>query len=150
LFAAENCANLRHLSVFGCLRLTDESVTAVAKRCSMLEEVSLRNVTQVTSAAVQAFGASLKGLNASGCRALNARAAAFLGAACPQLERLNLHGVRVDDAAVDKLVRGCPRLTTLHLSSANPFGGSSPLTDQSLVSVARLPALRTLNLQGAR
>ncbi len=80
---------------------------------------------------------------------MSAVAVASLGSKCPALRRLNLHGLAINDQAVRDLAAGCQLLETLHLSSSNPFGGSSELTDEAVLALTRCPHLRCLNLQGA-
>src|SRR5690554_3934327 len=67
----------------------------------------------------------------------------------PKLQRLNLHGIpALSDTVVEALSLHCPNLILLQLSSSNPLGGSSRLTDTAVLHLLRLPRLAQLNLAG--
>jgi hypothetical protein len=104
---------------------------------------------QITKESFTAVGPALKGVNLGGCKNVDAHTAVILAERCPKLERVNLHGVKLSDKEVDRLTKNCKHITTLHLSSSNPFGGSSLLTDNAVFAIGRLYDLRCLNLQGS-
>jgi hypothetical protein len=114
-----------------------------------LKELSLRGCVQLTDRALDNLGPNLEEINLGGCKRITLQGVVSLAQRCPLLRRVNLHGLTVTDQSIDALSRNCPQLETLHASSANPFGGSSPLTDQSLAYLSRCPNLVCLNLQGS-
>ena len=140
--------HLDHVSLYGCVQLSDAAVHAVTSHCPDLTELSLRGLPRLTNAALTSLPPNLRGLNLAGCRMLTSPAILGLAPLCPQLERLNAHGLNVLDAAIDALTKHCPALQTLHLSSANPFGGNA-VTDAGVGWLGRLGGLRCLNLQGS-
>ena len=139
--------HLEHVSLYGCVQLTDASVVALSA-CTALVELSLRGVHRLTDAALAAVPARLKGLNIAGCKLITSAGVVAVADRCAGLERLNAHGVNVSDAGVDELTKHCAALETLHLSSANPFGGNQ-LTDVAVSHLVRLAGLTCLNLQGS-
>ena len=139
---------LQHVSLYGCVQLTDTAILALTASSPRLEELSLRGLHRITNAALASVGESLRGLNIAGCKLINSEGVKAVAQRCPALERLNAHAINLTDEAVDELTRRCSALSTLHLSSANPFGGNQ-LTDEAVLHLARLPALTCLNLQGS-
>ena len=140
--------HLEHVSLYGCIQITDVGVHALIDGCRGLQELSLRGVVKVTDAALGAMPATLRGLNIAGCKAVTSAGVMAVARRCAALERLNAHGVNASDAAVAEVARGCARLEALHLSSANPFGGNQ-LTDEGVGELRRLEGLTCLNLQGS-
>eukprot|EP00455_Lapot_gusevi_P034599 TRINITY_DN3819_c0_g1_i9.p1 TRINITY_DN3819_c0_g1~~TRINITY_DN3819_c0_g1_i9.p1 ORF type:complete len:445 (-),score=38.76 TRINITY_DN3819_c0_g1_i9:462-1796(-) len=137
--------SLKRLSLNGC---TNVSVLSLPSPQSSFSKISLRGCIRITSHGLNFASPFLKELTLSGCKRITEDIGAVLANNCPQLEKLDLHGVRVDNGVVELISRGCPLLRDLDISSANPFGGSSALTDEILVSLARLSQLTRLNLQG--
>lgn len=144
--AERNALSLEHVSLFGCPRVSDRSVRFLCESTPKLMELSVRNCPLLTSNAIVGLGAELRGLNLSGCPRITDLVP--IATKCSSLERLNLHGLRLSDEAVEAIARGCARLSSLHLSSANPFGGSSRLSDACLIALSNLTDLKCLNLQG--
>jgi hypothetical protein len=141
-----SCPDLQRLSLNGCRQLTDASVSG--PQSGNFSKLSLRGCTQVTQNGLRSLTGQLHELTLSGCKRVSREIGALLGRNCPGLRSLNLHGVHLDDAAVASIVTGCGLLTSIDLSSANPFGSSCPLTDAALYAVAGLAHLRELNLEG--
>ena len=61
-------------------------------------------------------GAQLTHLDLAGCTGVSAAGIAALGASCASLERLEATQVPIDDAALEAVARGCPRLSHLALA----------------------------------
>ena len=94
--------------------------------------------------------AHLTSLNVANCKLLSHSGLAALFRGSPLLQKLNLHGLNASDGLLEVLTGCCPLLESLHLSSANPFGGNLALTDRGVELLAhRLPGLQQLNLQGS-
>ena len=94
--------------------------------------------------------AYLTSLNLANCKLLTEAGLIAAFRASPRLHKLNLHALNPTDQLLDALTLECPLIETLHLSSANPFGGNSGLTDAGVEFLAsRLPRLSCLNLQGS-
>lgn len=146
---AKNCRGLSGLSLSGCLGVSDFGVQAIAKLCPKLEEVSLRRCSEITNKALLYFGETVKSLNVGSCTKIDGECLSILSQKLPNLERLNLHGIKVTDESIHQLAQGCTVLKTIHLSAANPFGGGSLLTDAVAVSLSGLLGLRCLNIQGS-
>ena len=140
--------HLDHVSLYGCAQLTDAAVQAVTQHCPDLTELSVRGLHRLTNDALTSLPTHLRGLNIAGCKLLTTSAIVAVAARCPSLERLNAHGINVLDAGVEALTKQCAALETLHLSSANPFGGNA-VTDVGVGYLGRLRGLRCLNLQGS-
>ena len=145
---AARCRQLKHVSLYGCLQLTDIAVIAITENAERLEELSVRGLIKITNKSLALLPATIKGLNIAGCKLINSVGLAHVAKRCANIERLNAHAVVLADDAVDLLSRHCNALETLHLSSANPFGGNPRMTDASIVSLRRLVHLTSLNLQG--
>ena len=145
---AQSAPQLEHASLYGCVQLTDASVVALSKHCSRLDELSVRGLVKLTNAAVADLPAGLRGLNIAGCRLINSSGVISAVQRLPLLERFNAHGLNMSDAAIESISKHCPAITTLHLSSANPFGGNQ-MTDAAIAHLTQLTALTCLNLQGS-
>jgi len=140
---------IEHISLLGCTEVTDTGVIALTQFAPKLQDLSLKGLNKITSKSLQGLGPSLMGLNLSGCIGIGADVGVVLSNRSPRLQRLDLHALRISDETVQHLAEGCRMLSTLHLSSSNPFGGTSALGDTSLQALASLPNLKCLNLQGA-
>lgn len=145
----QNCRHMRDISLLLCPLVTDAGVAAIATAYPNLEKLSLRDCKQLTDAALANAPNSLQELSLAGCKLMTLKVLEYLGSRCPNLERLNLHGIVIDDASLWSLVQGCGSLRTVHASSSNPFGGSSKIGDEGLRALACLTHLTTLNLQGS-
>ena len=145
---AQSAPQLEHASLYGCVQLTDTSIVALSKHCARLDELSVRGLVKLTNAAIAELPTGIRGLNIAGCRLINSSGAITAVQRLPLLERLNAHGLNLSDAAIESISKHCPAINTLHLSSANPFGGNQ-LTDAAISHLVHLTALTCLNLQGS-
>jgi len=145
---ASKCGDLTTVSLFGCWKIGDSSVQSLLGSCKFLSELSLRGCHKLTNLALQGLPVSLKALNLSGCKKLNGESLSMISK-CHSLEKLNAHGLKITDDAVKALSRGCNKLLSLQLSSSNPFGGGSLLSDASLYDIATIRSLRFLDLEGS-
>ena len=94
--------------------------------------------------------AYLTSLNVANCKLLTESGLIAIFQSSPLLQKLNLHGLNPTDNMIDIMTTYCPQLHTLHLSSANAFGGNFQFTDVGMEYIAaRLPNLQCLNLQGS-
>jgi hypothetical protein len=105
--------NLRSLNLEYCVELSDEAVAAISK------------------------SSSIESLHLGSCKKLTAASAAHL-AAMTGLKELNLHHVRLPDAAIKNLVK-IKSLTALDIAF-------SLVSDETLAEIATLPNLKKLNL----
>jgi hypothetical protein len=105
--------NLRRLTLDYCVELPDEAIAAIAK-FSFIESLSLDS-----------------------CKKLTAASAPHL-AAMTGLKELNLHNVRLPDAAIRNLIK-IKSLTSLDIAL-------SLVSDETLAGIATLPNLKRLNL----
>ena len=144
----EHAPHLHFLDVTRCPALTDTSLMTLASlrltglvcyanaslsaygrlRASHLRRLDCtgsRGVDGVSIAKIaRAAAAKLEILNLSWCVAVDDEAPLALGAHCPNLTWLSLHGNRnVSDAGIDALSTGCLKLTSLDVS------GCSQVTD---------------------
>eukprot|EP00908_Phaeocystis_cordata_P024819 Transcript_7272.p1 GENE.Transcript_7272~~Transcript_7272.p1 ORF type:complete len:528 (-),score=74.87 Transcript_7272:87-1670(-) len=114
------CQNLEHLILSGCPDV-NMTVQVVAKTCPCLRTLSLRD-----------------------CKNITAKGVSMIGHACPQLEHLHLDGFmhgskNVGDAAIAKIVQGCPRLQTANLCGTS-------ISDEGLATILRAPLLSRLDV----
>lgn len=144
------CPRLTSISLFGCPLITDSAVQNIGAHLPRLRELSVRGCKQLTDDSLTTLGPMLESLNVGGCSRMSGEGtASILAARCNNLRRLNLHGINLTDAALASLVRGCPSLQNLQVSSSNPFGGTSNIGDAGMSALANLPNLKSLNLQGS-
>jgi hypothetical protein len=149
---AEHCQYLERLSVFGCTQVTDVGVSAIARHCSLLHDWSLRGCTSVTGSSLSLIssGSQLRSLNVGGCFRISGASITNVVRQCNQLQRLNLHAIKMTDDDIDAITRVlCNTLVSIHVSSSNPYGGSSLLSDVTLQHLSRCRYLGSINLQGA-
>ena len=145
-----NCTRLESLSLYGCVQLTDSSIQLIGTHCTRLNELSLRSCVRLTNQSLIQLPCTLYGLNISGCKLINHNGIISIAKQCHELRRLNLHGCDINDSSIDIITSSCPYMETLHISSSNPFGGNTVLTNLSLHYLCRLSnTLQCLNMQGA-
>jgi Clustered mitochondria/Hom_end-associated Hint/Translation initiation factor eIF3 subunit 135/Leucine Rich repeat len=133
-------ASLRRLALFGCERLTDKSVTEVARRCTELRELELSRCFRLTDRSLQAMATHLRHLHtlrAYGCFALTD--ASLLALASAELRPLATSAplrtlalgatTLLTDAGVMALAQRCTSLTMLDLSA------SKLLTEDGLAAI---------------
>lgn len=146
---ARAAPHLEHVSLYGCVQLTDVAVQSLSSNCRRINELSVRGCHRLTDAAFDVIPSSLQGLNVAGCKHLTSKTVLSIAESCPSLQRLNLHGTVLTDAGINALTSRCLQLQSLHLSSANPFGGNPALTESSMSGLNCLADLSVLNLQGS-
>ena len=116
-------SSLVDLSVAMCgLRLTDESVLAVAANCPSLKRLVIADCKFITDRGLTAIAAGCGSLTELDC------------SRCPKLT----------DASVKAVVAGCPSLTKLNLRNCKL------LSDEAVTAVASLTELHTLRIFGCR
>jgi hypothetical protein len=140
--------NLQSISLYGCINITDLSLQHIGKVCSSLKELSVRGCVKLSNESFVYLSSELQGLNIAGCRLIDSVGLDYIANQCGKLERLNAHAISLDDEGINLLTQKCANMNTLHISSANPFGGNPLLTDQSIYYISRLKNLQCLNIQG--
>jgi hypothetical protein len=117
---------------------------------SSASSVSMSSSSSSSSDSLPGRFAYLTSLNVANCKLLTEAGLISIFRASPLLQKLNLHALNPTDTMLDILTSYCTELHTLHLSSANPFGGNLNLTDTGVEYIAaRLPHMQCLNLQGS-
>lgn len=149
---AARCSSLRAVSLLGGCSLTDASVTKLVSSCRKLELLSLRNCSKLTLASLRDLPSSLRVLNLSGCKRLSSSDVVTIVSKLPNLRKLSLHAIAVDDDAVSSIVKSCPRLRSVQMSSPNPYmvtSSWSRVTDKAMRALSDSRSLTTLDLTGA-
>ena len=135
---------LQSLSVSGCVRLTDESIVSVARRCHRLAHVDLSQVYDLTDASVvtiaQSCGPYLRTIKLSRCGRITDLAVIALAENCPGLTDVTVDDCyALTDASIVALVQRCRLLRALDLSHC------PRLTDQSVIALTEFStALKSL------
>ena len=147
--ASHRGATLRTLSLIGCDKLTDSSISLVAEQCTGLTSLDLSRCLRVTDDPLNLLVRNaplLTFLNASQCKVSNNLLLALAGVgsiASLILNNCSKSGSEslITDDGVLELAQHCPRIIRLELSS-------SKISDRSLAAIGKhLPYLRTLVLQ---
>ena len=114
-----NCKDLRRLSLFRSVKITDEGIISISTKCKKLEELDLTLCIEI----------SVKGIKA-------------LSENCGNLKHLVLKGLHLGDDAVQWIANGCSQLELLDLTNCYQ------ITDQCLgVLFVKCKFLRVLNIE---
>lgn len=165
-------SGLRTLHLAGCRLVGDEGLGAIFRNLTGLTELNFAELTLVTPAVLEHLHhlPGLVTLNLSQCPHIDDTAVRWVSEGCPQLLNLRLAECwklttlalqhlsadctsletldlgrcyrAVNQASIQTLCEGCPRLTGLVLADC-------PLPDESLTALSRLAFLNTLDLSGS-
>ncbi|HEY5235228.1 MAG TPA: sulfatase-like hydrolase/transferase, partial [Rhabdochlamydiaceae bacterium] len=142
---ASDSPKIEKLNLRDCLLITDAGVAAVLSKCTHLEELNLKGVTDVTGEAfeLQAPRERLRTLHISEA-AISDLGLEKLVSACPNLSILSLLGKNLTDRGMHAL-SGCRHLVRLKILQADN------ISEEALISVLRNnPHLGHLVLQGCK
>ena len=115
----ENCKNLRRLSLFRSVKISDKGIISISTKCKQLEELDLTLCIEI----------SIKGIKA-------------LSENCGNMKHLVSKGLHLRDDAVELIANGCSQLELLDLTNCYQ------ITDQSLgVLSLKWKSLRVLNIE---
>mmetsp|Transcript_6301 Transcript_6301/g.6851 ORF Transcript_6301/g.6851 Transcript_6301/m.6851 type:complete len:341 (+) Transcript_6301:240-1262(+) len=141
---AKKCSGLKRISLQGCSQLTDRALLGLAMYRPKLEVINLQECTGISDAAVEAIAsrchATLKWLNLSDCEQLKNKSIGVLGHYCKRLEVLLLKQTSFTPGAVPYLVKHLPRLRELSLE------GMYRLDDNAIQSLVGVKGLERLDL----
>ena len=115
----ENCKDLRRLSLFRSVKISDEGIMSISTKCKQLEELDLTLCIEI----------SVKGIKA-------------LAENCGKMKHLVLKGLHLGDDAVELIANGFAQLELLDLTNCYQ------ITDQCLgVLFLQCKFLRVLNIE---
>jgi hypothetical protein len=112
--------------------LSDTTLIACAQRCQLLETIQLWRCPNVTSTGALALvigqGAKLREIQLIYCKQLDGAVVLVIAEHCPLLEKVACPSGK-SDAAVARLVQGCPQLSYVNI-------GESRVADAGLTALA--------------
>jgi predicted DNA-binding protein with PD1-like motif len=149
-FYLRQCPHVKSISFVSCVDLTDERLQTLLGLESLSKATSASvGATQetkisatTTSTCQYEFFSSLKTFEIVSCLGLTNKTAILIAHACPNLQHLNVSGLRlVANPEVEVIIQRCPHLLTLDLSH-------SIIGDVSVhLILESYPNLQTLGLQ---
>lgn len=138
------CPALSHVSVRGCLTMTDMGLERLVQQPQLLwlDMAGLPLATDAAFSSLQRLRGGLIHLDLSECPDITAAALLAVGSGCPHLRTLALADCRgITDEALPHVALGCPRLQRVDLS------GCVQLSDLAVQALASgCPDLRRLGL----
>jgi hypothetical protein len=149
---ARSCTQLRKIH-FQDSMLSDQALVEFARCCPHLEDVTLRNISTLTSRGLLEFASSCKQLKIISLyelEDLNDEAlVAFGGDSLKNIDLTNLSNITAQSFI--KLVSSCPVIETISLTYGAKFadGSLDPLVENLPVSLKRLKILRRLFSENA-
>lgn len=148
LAIAVACRTLQSLDLSGCIRLTTSGLISLLDQAPSLEAVALSGLLAAEDKVVAAAARKprLRRLCLNGCSKISSAALeALVARAGSTLRELQLgYCDKLTDSVVDALVIHSPQLESLSLY------GCLQLTDRAVAALARLGALRRLDLSQCR
>lgn len=111
------CGSLRELSLIKCSGVTDEGISAIAKRHTELRKLGITCCRKITSFAIDCVTrscTSLTCLKMEACSLVSKEAFSLIGHRCPFLEELDVTDDDLDDQGL-KYISRCSRLFSLKL-----------------------------------
>ncbi|KAK6923084.1 F-box domain [Dillenia turbinata] len=128
---ASRCKLLRKLHIDGWRtnRISDESLIAIAKQCSNLQELVLIGVNS-TVLSLEAIGCNcpkLERLALCGSDTIGDAEISCIAANCTALKKLCIKGCPVSDYGMEALARGCPNLVKVKIKKCT--GVTSEMAD---------------------
>ncbi|KAF2275430.1 RNI-like protein [Westerdykella ornata] len=139
------CKRVERLTLTGCTRLTDLSLTAMLQGNRRLLALDVSNVGSITDRTMYALAENavrLQGLNITKCDKISDGALEAVARNCKQIKRLKLNGCeQLTDRAIIAFARNCRYLLEVDLFAC------SNLEDESVTSlITEGPHLRELRL----
>ncbi|KAF9358038.1 hypothetical protein BGX34_009099 [Mortierella sp. NVP85] len=138
---------LRFASFRGCVQMSAETLSAIAKHCPNIERLNLTGCRLATSKAIEDVCnnmASLTQLDLAGLHGVNDSTLQVMAMNCHSLQVLNLSWCKmISGSGLMSLSKGCQELRKLNVS------GCANLEDQWMRTIGlNLPKLRELCLNG--
>ena len=113
------CPHILELSLSSMTAVTDVSVGAIVKNCSLLQHLQIDDVpvTDITSRAIVQFLPNVKSVNIALCLNVTNEGLMHIAVNCKELEKFSFGGViqedGVNDAVVTAVALNCPKLKEL-------------------------------------
>lgn len=142
------CSSLRSIDLSRCRQLDDIGLSSIAAGCWELRDLKLSHCPNIGDDGLSTVTAcrQLESLDVEGCTGVGdfgSRVLKGLGRHCSQLRAINFLGCkRVEDAGLQAVARGCPRLETFWAS-----GGATVTAKGLKVFLGNTSALKSLRLR---
>lgn len=146
----ERNRDIQGLYIGGCRNLSSASLETIAEKLPYLKRLSIQGCQFVSFDHLSNVSSNLIELNISSCFAITENPSWSKDLVrFTSLTKLNLHALDISDSDVFFISKSCPKLSSLYLSSANPFRGSK-ITDVALKYLSELRQLSDLNILGSK
>lgn len=133
----KSCRNLSHLQLDVCPNLTDIGLTAIAKYCAQLVELTITNNDYITDSSLitlaHAESSHLLSLNLDGCRTITGAGIVAISTHCTVLRKLNL--AYMSGLLTENLLIALPNLARLQSLTLTEFQVSDDRVMERLRSV---------------
>ena len=139
------CTSLEKITLNGCYRLTDESVTKIIAKNPKLSSLDLAGcelLTDTTLFEIAAHAKSIVGINLMKCGLITDEGLTSLAKACHMVRRIKIPFCqKVTDVGVEAVIENCPHIIELDLNNV------PRISDKSIIQLSnRLQNLRELRL----
>ncbi|KAJ3691922.1 hypothetical protein LUZ60_012272 [Juncus effusus] len=152
---ANQCGQLRVLSLWNVPNVTDGGLTAIAQNCPDLEKLDLTGCPQITDKTLIQIAKkcpNLKSLIIESCQNIANEGLKFIGQSCPKVNSVNIKNCpKVEDSGISSLVSslGPTSLTKVKLQNLNITDNSVSFIGYYCKTLTDL-TLSSLNLVGEK